>query len=273
MRTLFASAPQRGIAIGPILMIVALVAIIVAAFSQGSGDISGAMRADQMTAELRAQADQIRAKIQECVFITRTRATVALQADPVTGLMPADTRTDLQKGYEYPTVGTVTAWASGANYSAGNIVVQAGRYYAAVTSGAAGSTAPTHTSGSVSDGNIMWDYLGTTALQPVRFVECPRDPAGRRNLWSGQRPATLPAPPRGFTEWVYVDHGDPMAVNPGGTCIRIQPLPETASDMRVREAISKMVQRFAPSEVTYNPASTDQRIIIWLRRPQTGTAC
>lgn len=264
---------QRGIAIGPILMIIALLAVIMGAFSMGSSDFGGAMRADQASATLRSQVDQIRSKIQECVFITRVKAPVALQADPVTGLMPIDTRSDVQKGYQYPTASTITDWAASTNYSAGNIVRSGSRYYAAASSGTSGSTAPTHTAGTVSDGGVNWEYIGTTALQTVKNLECPRDPAGRRNLWSGMRPATLPSPPAGFMEWVYIDNGDPAVVNPGGTCIRIQPLAATASDARIREAITKALQGLAPTEYTYNPASLDQQIIIWLRRPQTGTAC
>lgn len=214
------NAPHSGIAIGPILMIVALIAVIVGAFSMGSSDIGGAMRADQATAELRAQADQIRAKIQECVFITRQYATVALQADPVTGIMPADTRSDLQKGYGWPGEGGL---------------------------------------------------LGTAIN--VRDLDCPRDPTGRQNLWTGMRPSTFPAAPSGFDNWVFVNHGDPRAVNPGGTCIRIQPQAATAADGRIREAITKALRGLAPDEYTYNPGSSDQMIIIWLRRPQSGTAC
>lgn len=266
-------AQQHGIAIGPILMIIALIAVIIGAFSTGSSDIGGAMRADQMSATLRSEADQIRAKIQECVFITRVKAPVALQADPVTGIMPIDTRSDLQKGYQYPTTGTIEDWAAGINYTPGNIVRSGARYYTASGGGTSGSTAPTHTTGIVSDGGVSWEYIGTTALQTVRNLECPRDPVGKRNLWNGMRPATLPAAPSGFSEWVYVDHGDPALVNPGGTCIRIQPLAVNASDPRVKEAISKALQGLAPSEYTYNPGSVDQQIIIWLRRPQTGTTC
>lgn len=264
---------QRGIAIGPILMIVALIAVIVGAFSMGSSDVGGAMRADQMTAELRSQGDQIRAKIQECVFITRRAAPVALVANPVTGILPVDARTDLQKGYEYPTVGAVDTWATGRNYNAGIIVRNGARYYSAIESGTSGGSAPTHTSGTASDGGITWDDMGTTAMQPVRNIDCPRDPVGQRNLWSGMRPSNLPAPPRGFSEWVFIDHGDPVSVSPGGTCIAIQPLTSTAADARVREAIAKSVSRFAPGEVTYDSNSANQRIIIWIRRPQTGDAC
>lgn len=264
---------RRGIAIGPILMIIALVAVIMGAMAVGSGDIGGAMSADTASAELRGQIDMVRAKIQECVFITRQRAPVALQADPVTGLMPADTRTDLQKGYQYPSSGTLQDWAAGITVSAGTTVRNGGRYYAAVSGGVTGGSSPTHTSGMVTDGGVMWDYLDNTPIQTVRGLECPRDPAGRRNLWTGMRPANLPSAPRGFSEWVYIDHGDPADTDPGGTCIRIRPLPSAAADARIREAIAKAIKWLSPGEAEYNAGSADQTIIIWLRRPRTGNAC
>jgi hypothetical protein len=191
-------ASHAGIAIGPILMVIALIAVIVGAMSMGSGDIGGAMNADRVTADLRGQIDMIRTKVGECVFLTRR---------------------ETNPQFAYPADST----------------------------------------------------LSTPAL--VKDLECPRDPAGQRNLWGGARPANLPAPPIGFDDWVYVNHGDPASINPGGTCIYIQPTTAQASNSRIREGIQKALMRFATSEYEYDPNSVNQRIVVWIRRPQTGTAC
>lgn len=189
---------HRGIAIGPILMVIALVAVIIGAMSLGSGDTAGAMSADKVTADLRGQTDMIRAKISECIFLTRRDTTPQF-------MYPSDSA------------------------------------------------------------------LGTPVL--VKDLTCPRDPTGGQHLWSGIRPATLPAPPTGFDDWIYVNHGDPALIAPGGTCISIQPSAGQASSPRIREGIQKALLRLAPSEYTYDPNSSDQRIIIWIRKPQTGSTC
>lgn len=49
------------------------------------------------------------------------------------------------------------AWSSG-SYLIGDVVTNAGKTYVAKSGGSAGSTAPTHTSGTVSDGGILWEY-------------------------------------------------------------------------------------------------------------------
>jgi hypothetical protein len=109
----------------------------------------------------------------------------------------------------------------------------------------------------------------------VRELDCPRDSAGLRNLWSGRRPANLPAPPAQFDEWKYINHGNPDdGASPGGICIYIQPSnTTTAAQGRVREGISKSVARLSSAEYTYDANSANQRIIIWIKRPASGTTC
>lgn len=62
-----------------------------------------------------------------------------------------------------------TAWATGVAKSPGDVVYNThsdnvARHYRATTAGTTGATAPTHTSGSVSDGGVIWYYLGQGTL-------------------------------------------------------------------------------------------------------------
>ena len=68
--------------------------------------------------------------------------------------------------YRVTTTGVVAlAWTSGqAGIVKGQYKSNAGNIYAAAAAGTCGTTAPTHTSGSVSDGLIAWDYVGPTAV-------------------------------------------------------------------------------------------------------------
>jgi hypothetical protein len=52
-------------------------------------------------------------------------------------------------------------WASGAAYASGAYVYSGLNLYQAAAAGTAGSTAPTHASGSVSDGGVTWAYVST----------------------------------------------------------------------------------------------------------------
>ena len=62
--------PEAGIAIGPILFIIAILGILVAALSAGSGSFGSAATADRIKADVRGQANLIRAKVQECYMAT-----------------------------------------------------------------------------------------------------------------------------------------------------------------------------------------------------------
>lgn len=61
---------QRGIAIGPILMVVALLAILGGLFSSGMSSFGGNATIDRIRTDLRGQANLIRSKIQECYMVT-----------------------------------------------------------------------------------------------------------------------------------------------------------------------------------------------------------
>jgi hypothetical protein len=51
------------------------------------------------------------------------------------------------------------AWATARYYKQGTVVVNVQRYYMALNDGTSGGTAPVHTSGEVSDGNLMWRFI------------------------------------------------------------------------------------------------------------------
>jgi len=55
------------------------------------------------------------------------------------------------------------AWTTGAAYIIGDWVSNAGKIYRATTAGTAGATAPTHTSGTQSDGGVTWLFVATSA--------------------------------------------------------------------------------------------------------------
>jgi parallel beta-helix repeat protein len=57
-----------------------------------------------------------------------------------------------------------TAWASSTSVSLGAIRYNGSNVYKADAAGTTGVTAPTHTSGSVSDGGVSWTYLGSKSL-------------------------------------------------------------------------------------------------------------
>jgi hypothetical protein len=181
-------SPAAGIAIGPILFILALLAVIAVAISSGSGGFTGSATSDRTSVQLRTQANLIRAKIMECETLTRGNMNADFPA-------PDGTPTEVAK------------------------------------------------------------------------LDCPGDPAGRRNLWQGARAASLPAAPEGFQPWIFVNHGE------DGRCIRIQPEAKKAGQAAIRAGISAAASAFSDIERTYDADSADQKLIIWITRPETGGTC
>lgn len=59
-----------------------------------------------------------------------------------------------------------TAWATSTSVSAGSYRYHLGNLYYTVAGGTTGATAPTHTSGTVSDGAVSWLYIDSS---PVKF--------------------------------------------------------------------------------------------------------
>lgn len=60
---------QSGIAIGPILFVLALLGVLAAFFASDMGGMGGAAREDTITATLAAQANLIRSKFNECNMV------------------------------------------------------------------------------------------------------------------------------------------------------------------------------------------------------------
>lgn len=72
-------------------------------------------------------------------------------------------------------------WATGKAFSTGDYTITSGRTYVAASTGTAGSTQPTHTSGTVSDGGVNWTYVETAQDKFVFGV----DEHGRLSVNSG----------------------------------------------------------------------------------------
>lgn len=56
------------------------------------------------------------------------------------------------------------SWITATVYAAGALSLNGGNAYTTAAGGTSGATAPTHTSGSASDGGVIWDHVGTGAV-------------------------------------------------------------------------------------------------------------
>ncbi|MFC3834803.1 MULTISPECIES: right-handed parallel beta-helix repeat-containing protein [Deinococcus] len=56
-----------------------------------------------------------------------------------------------------------TAWAASTAFTAGTIMTVSTRAYRATMGGTTGTVAPTHTTGSATDGGVTWEYVGSAA--------------------------------------------------------------------------------------------------------------
>lgn len=169
---------ERGVAVGPVVYTVALMAVLSGAIAAGSGMMSGSLRTDKVQAELNAQVNLIRQKITECWIVTQGRPGADWPATPPSGL--------------------------------------------------------------VSD------------------LECPGDPAGARNLWTGARPTALPRPPTAFDAWEYANDA---------TSVRFWTDPESAavaSETQVTTALDRLEEKFASSELVVDP--TTKRVTVTVQQ-------
>ena len=67
----------------------------------------------------------------------------------------------------------IPAWTNGHAYTAGAMVRNNKTVYLATTSGTSGGSAPTHTSGTASDGGVTWQYRrGIGAVVTSEFYQC-----------------------------------------------------------------------------------------------------
>ncbi|AYA63836.1 right-handed parallel beta-helix repeat-containing protein [Alteromonas sp. RKMC-009] len=71
-------------------------------------------------------------------------------------------------GVNWLYLGTATNWGAGSVKSIGDIVVRNGRIYSAATSGTTGATAPTHKTGTASDGGVDWSFVDLYAGVSLR---------------------------------------------------------------------------------------------------------
>lgn len=62
-------------------------------------------------------------------------------------------------------------WASGMSVAIGDFVLNANHFYEATTAGTTGATAPTHTSGTVSDGGVDWAYYQYSYDSSALYVD------------------------------------------------------------------------------------------------------
>lgn len=62
----------------------------------------------------------------------------------------------------------ISAWAATTAYTYGQVVTVSSRIYMCVVAGTSGSTAPTHTSGTVTDGSVSWLYWGANGVVAIQ---------------------------------------------------------------------------------------------------------
>lgn len=188
-------ASDAGIALGPILFVLAILGILGAVISAGSGSFGSAGITDRVAADVVAQANLIRQKINECYQMYGTNA-----------------------NYDgYPASGAVSI--------------------------------------------------------AVSTVACSGDPSGLQNIWSGNRTANLPPPTSGFGAWYYINTNNTGLGGSatGGRCIWTKP---TSSNAGIVAGLTRAAKKFTTSaandgqsEVNYNPASTNQRFVVWISAP------
>jgi hypothetical protein len=202
-----ALSSQSGIAIGPILFVIAMLAVLAVAMQSGGGGFGQASVTDRISADISTQANLIRAKITECNTVHGT-----------------DSNYD---GY------------------------------------------PSSLSG------------GTVTPTLVKNLNCNGDTAGQQNLWTGARNTSYPPPTTGFSDWYYVNTNSAGlgGTATGGRCIYIKP---TSSGQQTNSGLvaglTKAVSKFThsttndgASEINYDPASSSQKVVLWITVPAQGS--
>lgn len=199
---------QSGIAIGPILFVIALLAILATVIASDPGGLNTAGISDRIAADIQSQASLIRTKINECNIKYGTNL----------------------NGDGYPASDTTN---------------------------------------------------GTL----VSALNCEGDPVGTQNLWSGQRPTTLPPPTSSFGQWYYLNtNGSGLGgTATGGRCIWVVPtIASPKGNSGLVDGLTKAASKFthqttcsdqatcSAAEVIYDPASTSQKFAVWISIP-TGT--
>lgn len=191
--------PSAGIAIGPILFVLAMLGVLATVFATGSGgSLGSASIADRITTDIVGQANLIRSKISECHM-------------------------------QYLVNGDITPGGGCSN--------------------------DPYPCSDQTDGSL------------VSSLTCPNDPltggGAEQSLWMGLRASSLPPPTKGFGEWMYINAGEV-----GGRCIWTAPT-EAKSGALV-DGLTRAVTKFTGQEVSYDPGSNTQKIVVFITRP-TGS--
>ncbi len=192
--------PCAGIAIGPILFVLAMLGILASVFaSGGSSSLGSAGITDRVTADVVGQANLIRSKISECQMQYLVNGTNFASAPCTNDSYPCSDQTD----------GTL-----------------------------------------------------------VSALTCPNDPltggGAEQGLWSGLRPASLPATSQGLNGWMYMNAGDA-----GGRCLWTTPTGGNSSAAIV-DGLTRAAAKFTTQEVSYDSGSVSQKFVVFITLPTTG---
>lgn len=106
--------PSAGIAIGPILFVIAMLAVLAAVMASGNGDYQVASGADRITADISAQANLIRSTINDC----NMRYSLAVSTNPnalASDPYPDTPASGLVADLECSPLGAVSIWNNGAS--------------------------------------------------------------------------------------------------------------------------------------------------------------
>jgi hypothetical protein len=233
---------ESGIAIGVILFAIAIMAAVAIAMSAGSNSTSQTITIDRIASDVKTQGMLIVSKIRQCHSIWVDDQRAYCDNGVLTG--SGNSRTG------------DTACPPAANapyYLDCNGIDYTKNFYPQASSCPATPVVTTTTA--------------VTAIQcPAYEPSVPVDTgSAKKNIWTGEYPATLPAPSGGMDVWYYVNGGDA-----GGRCIRTQPLASTVSDAGVQNGLALAAKSFTSNEMVYQPASASQRFILWIT-PPSGT--
>ena len=123
--------------------------------------------------------------------------------------------------------------------------------------------------GSGACGNDPYPCSDQTNGSLAADMTCPNDPltsgGAEQSLWTGPRLASLPPPTKGFNAWKYMNAGES-----GGRCIWTAPTNGKRNPGDI-EGLKKVAAKFTSQELSYDPTSNSQKMVIFITRP-TGTA-
>lgn len=110
----------------------------------------------------------------------------------------------------------------------------------------------------------------------ISTAACSGDPSSLQNLWSGNRIASLPPPTAGFGAWYYLNSNASGfgGTATGGRCIWTKPASKSGAIVagltRAAKKFTTSASNDGASEANYNPASANQRFVLWISAPPTA---